>query len=207
MEIPKDTTLESLVEIVIPAIHSQLVPANAPTEAFSVAVRVDDGSSWTVHIRGRDMRAVRGESERPTLWLFTTARAVERFLEDATGPRRFAPKFAPVGGPNGAAVLSDPRIVRRVAMADGRVELALRDDDGERLTIVIGFGGAARKRIDPDDAEVVIETDTVTLGRVLAGSLAPEDALLDGNVMVRGNRLLALQLALAIAPFYPAKRR
>ena len=207
MEIPKDTTLESLVEIVIPAIHAQLVPANAPTEAFSVAVRVDDGKSWTVHIRGRDMRAVPGESERPTLWLFTTARAVERFLEDATGPRRFAPKVEPVGGPNGAAVLSDPRIVRRVAMADGRVELALRDDDGERLTVVIGFGGAARKRIDPDDAEVVIETDTVTLDRVLAGSLAPEDALLDGNVLVRGNRLLALQLALAMAPFYPAKRR
>src|ERR1700733_12017161 len=108
MEIPKDTTLESLVERVIPAIHAQLVPADASSEAFTVAVRVDDGGSWTAHIRGAEMRIVRGESERPTLWLFTTARAVEWFLEDATGPRRFLPKFEPVGGPGGAAVLSDP---------------------------------------------------------------------------------------------------
>jgi putative sterol carrier protein len=205
MEIPKDTTLESLVEHVIPAIHAQLVPTDASTEAFTVAVRIDNGRSWTAHICGGEMRIVEGESERPTLWFFTTARAVERFLEDATGPRRFVPKFEPVAG--GAAVLSDPRVVRRVAMANGRVELALRDDGGERLAIVIGFGSAARKRIDPEDADVVIEAGTVTLERVLAGSLAPEDALVDGNVQVRGNRLLALQLALAIAPFYPAKRK
>jgi putative sterol carrier protein len=207
MEIPENTTLKSLVESLIPAMHAQLVPAGAPPhETFTVVVRVERGGSWTATIRGPEMRIVEGESESPTLWLFTTDRTVDRFLEDAKGPQRFLPKFEPVPGPSGASVLSDPRVVRRVAMADGRIELALREEDGERLAIVFGFGKAARKRIEPEDAEVVIETGTGTLECVLAGSLAPSDALVDGNVKVRGNRFLALQLALALAPFYPAKR-
>jgi hypothetical protein len=41
---------------------------------------------------------------------------------------------------------------------------------------------------------------------MLAGTLAPEEALADGDVQVRGNRMLALQLALAVAPFYPKTR-
>jgi hypothetical protein len=39
---------------------------------------------------------------------------------------------------------------------------------------------------------------------MLDGALPPQDALVDGDVTVRGDRLLALQLALAVAPFYPA---
>lgn len=180
--------------------HAQLVPEGTSTDAFTVTVCVDDVGSWTVHILGREMRVVEGGAERPTLWLFTTERAVDRFLEDASGPKRFLPKFKPAGG---AAVLSDPRLVKRAAMASGRVELAVVDEEGERIAIVFGFGSAARKRIDPEDADVVIETGVKTLDRILAGSLAPEEALADGDVKVRGNRMLALQLALAVAPFYP----
>ncbi len=201
-EIPPNTTIRSLIESVVPAIHARLVPEDAPREALVVTVRVEDAGSWTVHIRGREMRVVEGEADRPTLWLFTTARAVELFLEDAAGEQRFAPKFEPGAA---AAVLSDPRLVRRAAMAHGRIELALRDVDGERLAVVFGFGGAARKRIDPDDADVVVESGLGTVERMLAGALAPEEALADGDVRVRGNRMLALQLALAIAPFYPKK--
>src|ERR1019366_2865315 len=90
-DIPPGTTARSLVETVFPAIHAQHVPDDAPTDAFTVVVRIDDVGSWTVHIRGREMRAVAGEAARPTMWLFTTARAVERFLEDAQGPQRFLP--------------------------------------------------------------------------------------------------------------------
>jgi hypothetical protein len=41
---------------------------------------------------------------------------------------------------------------------------------------------------------------------MLAGTLPPEDALAGGAVQVRGNRFLAMQLALAHAPFYPVAR-
>jgi putative sterol carrier protein len=201
-EIPPDTTIRSLIETVVPALHAQWVPRDAPADALSVNVRIEDAGSWTVVIRGPEMRIAEGEIDKPALWLFTTARAVEVFLEDAAGPRRFVPKFEAGNG----ALLSDPRLVRRAAMAHGRIELALRDLEGERLAIVFGFGHAARRRIDPDDADVVVEAGLGTVERMLAGTLAPEEALADGDVTVRGNRMLALQLALAVAPFYPLKR-
>jgi len=91
-------------------------------------------------------------------------------------------------------------------MASGRIELVLLDVDGERLATTLGFGDAARKPIDPDDANVVVEARLQTVERVLRGELGPEEALADGDVKVRGNRFLAMQLALAVAPFYPATR-
>jgi putative sterol carrier protein len=202
-EIPPGTTIQSLIESVAPALHALWVPEDAPTDALAVNVRVEDAGSWTVVIRGPEMRVTAGEVERPALWLFTTARAIDLFLEDAAGPRRLAPRFEAGAG---TAILSDPRLVKRAAMAHGRIELALRDLAGERLAIVFGFGHAARKRIDPDDADVVVEAGLDTVERMLSGALAPEEALVDGDVTVRGNRMLALQLALAVAPFYPQRR-
>jgi|HubBroStandDraft_4_1064222.scaffolds.fasta_scaffold51366_2 putative sterol carrier protein len=199
IEIPPDTTVRSLVETVVPELHARLVPDGGPQDAFTVNVRIEDAGDWTVRIAGREMRVVDGAADKPTLWLFTTARAVELFLEDATGPKRFLPRFDTT---DGLALLSDPRLVKRAALASGRIELAMTDE-GERIAIVLGFGSAARKRIDPDDADVVIETGAATIDRMLSGRLAPEEALADGDVRVRGNRMLAMQLALAVAPFYP----
>src|SRR5580704_8123474 len=140
IEIPPDTTVRSLVETVVPALHGKLVPDGGPQDVFTVNVRVEDAGDWTVKITGREMRVVEGAADKPTLWLFTTARAVELFLEDATGPKRFLPKFEPSGG---LALLSDPRLVKRAALASGRIELAMTDE-GERIGVVFGFGAAAR---------------------------------------------------------------
>ncbi|HEX3343294.1 MAG TPA: SCP2 sterol-binding domain-containing protein [Polyangiaceae bacterium] len=203
IDIPPGTTLESLVTDVVPALHARFVGADAPAELFTIAVRIEGRGDWTVRVRGSAMTVDEGEADRPTLWMHTTARAVERFLEDALGPRRFLPKFAPVGG---VTTMSDPRVLKRVAMASGRIELALADVDGERLAVTFGFGDAARKPIDPDDANVVVEARLETMERVLRGDLGPEEALADGDVTVKGNRFLAMQLALAVAPFYPARR-
>jgi len=200
---PPGTTIESLITDVVPALHARFVGADAPADLFTVTVRIEGRGGWTVRIRGCEMKVEEGEAERPTLWMHATERAVERFLEDALGPRRFLPKFAPVGG---VTTMSDPRVLKRVAMASGRVELALLDVDGERLAIAFGFGDAARKPIDPEDANVVVEARLDTMERILRGELGPEEALADGDVMVRGNRFLAMQLALAVAPFYPTKR-
>jgi hypothetical protein len=199
IEIPPGTTATVLVTEIVPELHAKLVPADAPADAFAVALRIEDEGSWTVRVHGARMTVSHGEepSVSPTLWIWTTARAVERFLEDATGQKRMLPKFEPVGG------VGDPRVLKRVAMASGRLELALVDERGERLGIVFGFGAAAKKEMDPDDADTVIEADLATVERVLQGELGPEDALADGNVRVKGNRLLAMQLALAVAPFYP----
>jgi putative sterol carrier protein len=203
IEIPAGTTVESLVTEVVPALHARLVPKDAPADALSIAVRIEGRGSWTLTIRGQKMTVDEGEEAGAKLWVYATAHSAERFLEDAAGPGRLIPRFAPVGG---VATMSDPRVLKRVAMANGRVELATVHDDGQRMSIVFGFGTATRRPIDPEDADVVVEAELVTIERVLLGKLAPEDALADGGVILRGNRLLALQLALAVAPFFPAAR-
>jgi hypothetical protein len=214
IEIPPGTTVESLVTDVVPALHAKLVGPSVkevPQDPFVVTVRIEGVGAWTVTIRGAVMTVEDGESARPTLWLWTTGSAVEWFLEDALGPRRLLPRVAPPAG--GALLLSDPRIVKRVAMASGRVELALRPGDGppgadaERLVIVLGLGDAARRAIDPEEPETSIETGLPTVERILRGELGPEQALADGGVLLRGNRFVAMQLALALAPLYPGKPR
>ena len=155
IEIPEGTTIESLVTDVVPSLHARMVGADAPGDVFTIAVRVEGRGGWTVRIRGREMKVEEGEAARPTLWMHTTERAVERFLEDALGPRRLLPKFAPVGG---VTTMSDPRVVKRVAMASGRIELAVKDDDGERLADCLRVrrrraqgnrsGGRGRRRRD-----------------------------------------------------------
>jgi hypothetical protein len=201
LDIPAGTTVDSLVREVIPDLHRRLVMGDVPDDVLVIAVRIEGTGDYTVHIRGADMRVETGHGGgRPALWFFTTSAAAERFLEDAAGPRRFLPKATP------PVLLSDPRVVKRAALASGRLELALRDVDGERISVVLGFGHAARRRIDPDEPDATVEVDAATLERILGGTLSPEAALTEGAVQVRGSRMLAMQLALAVAPFYPQTR-
>jgi hypothetical protein len=202
LDLPPDTTLESLVTDAIPALHARLVGAGGPTGGFTVALRIDGRASWTIRIRGREMLVDEGEEPRPTLWMYTTEEIAERFLEDALGSKRLVPKPASA---NGVTLLSDPRLVQRVAMANGKIELVVIEEDGSRLSATFGFGSATRRPIDPDKPDTVVEVPVATLHSVMSGGRTPEDVLSAGDVTVRGSRLLAMQLALAVAPFYPKR--
>jgi len=208
LDIPPGTTLESLVTEAIPALHARLVAAGGPSEALTVTLRIEGRGSWTVRIRGQTMRVEEGEERRPTLWVYTTEETAERFLEDALGPKRLLPRIhagARVPDAGGILTMSDPLFIRRVAMASGRIEIAVLDEGGERLAMVFGLGDASRRPIDPEDPDTVVEVPIATLQAVLAGGRGPEEALANGDVTVRGRRLLAVQLALAVAPFYPKR--
>jgi len=202
VDIPPGTNARQLVTEVLPVLHARWVTDAAPADPLSVAMRIEGCGGWTAHIRGRAMRVEEGESPRPTLWLCTSEATIARFLNDAAGPRRLVPKVIPAPAPGGVVVLSDPRVVKRAAMVNGRIELAVIDEDGARLAVVFGFGDAARRPIDPQRPDTVAESTAATLGRALGGGLPPEEALSSGAVAVRGSRLLAMQLALAVAPFY-----
>jgi hypothetical protein len=206
LDVPIGTTLESLVTEVLPAAHARWVDGGGSSEVFAVAVRIEGRGSWTFRIQGASMRAEPGETPRPTLWIYTTAAHADRFLADALGPKRLAPKMAPNAFASGAPkMLSDPRVVRRVAMASGRIEIAILEDDGARLAVVFGFGDATRRPIDPEDPDTVVEVPMATLDGILRGERAPEEALARGDVAVRGRKLLAVQLALAVGPLYPKR--
>jgi hypothetical protein len=208
LELPPGTTIELLVTEAIPTLHARLVAEGGPDDAFTVAMRIDGRGSWTATIRGRQMRVEAGEERRPTLWMYTTESTAESFLRDALGPKHLLPKLALGRNQVGAGVLtlSDPRVIRRVSMANGRIELAAIHPDGERLAVVFGFGDATRRPIDPEDPDTVVEAPIDALQDLLRGERGPEETLSSGDVTVRGSRLLAMQLALAIAPFFPHSR-
>ena len=199
--IPAGTTLESLVTEVIPAAHGRMVPASAGRESFTVAVEIEGEGAWIVALDGPGIRVRAGEEKGVDARIRVLARDAQDFLTDWMGPQTLAPKFKPQGE---VLMMSDPRLLKRIKMVTGVVELAIRDFEGRRVTLSIAVGAPAKK-VEPDP-DVVIEVSLATYQRLLDGTMGPEEALADGEVTVKGKRLVAMQFAFAIAPLFPPKR-
>jgi hypothetical protein len=206
LEVPAGTNVESLITKVIPDLHGRLVVEGGPAQAFTIAVRIDGRGSWTAHIHGRQMHVVEGEAERPTFWLYATEATAEQFLADALGPKRLLPKPAAREPAAGVRTMTDPRVIQRLALASGRIELAVIDETGRRIAVLLGFGDAARRPMVTEAPDTVAEAPLSILEAILRGEQGPEEALSSPHVIVRGSRFLALQLALAVAPLYLAPR-
>lgn len=200
-EVPADATLEDLLTTIYPEAHGKLVPSAAGAEPFVAAVEIGS-RSWRIELDGPRMSVREADEKQCDARIMADRGAAEAFLDDLTGPKRFVPRFAP---PSDIALFSDPRILKRVKLANGTIELAIRDFpiDGEptRVAMKVAVGAPARK-VDPDP-DVVLETSLATVERILDGKLGPEDALVDGGVQLSGKRLVAGQLAFALAPLFP----
>jgi putative sterol carrier protein len=205
-EIPPGTTLRSLVTKVFPETHAKLVPAAAGADAFTIVLALEGlegGGSFTADVKGGTVTVREEEARQRHVWVCARAEDAERFLGDWSGAKRFVPKFVPGGD---LVLMSDPRILKRLAMVSGKIELALTDFEGERVAMTVALGAAAKKTIDPEGADVTVEATVAVFEELLAGTIAPEDAIAEGRVTVKGNKLLAMQLALAVAPLAPAKK-
>ena len=198
-EIPEGTTLDTLVTQVLPDAHRKLAKGKG---RYRAVVRFEGATSYTVDIDGSEAAVRRGEESGAHAWIVTKASTAELFLADWMGERRFLPKL---GDGMPFVLLSDPDVLKRIVMVEGKIELALRDFGGGRVGMTVALGSAAKKAIDPDDAHVSVDASVVVLERLLSGSLSPEAALADGDVGVKGKRLVAMQLAFALAPFFPKR--
>ena len=201
LEVPPGTTLGTLFSDVLPKVHAQMVPASAGAERYVVVQRIEGFETYTFEIRGPKLEVRVGAADKPDFWVLVPRANVELFLDDWLGPKRLVPKSVP----KEIVAVSDPRILKRLAMVSSKTELALTDLDGRRVSLTAASGAAAKKPIEADDPDVVLEADADTFLRVVEGSLPPEDAIADGAITVRGKRLLAMQLALAFAPIYPKR--
>jgi hypothetical protein len=208
-EIPPGTTLEKLVTDVVPAAHARLVPQSAGREPFTCAIELEGGGAWIVTLDGPKMTVRAGEEKAPDVRIRARAEDAQAFLDDYMGEKRFAPKTHRASAGSGNAVmLSDPRVLKRLKMVNGAIELAIVDfTDGasapRRAFLAAAIGGPAKK-IEPD-ADVTVEVTMETFLRLAAGGATPEEALADGDVPVKGKRLVAMQMAFALAPLFPSR--
>jgi hypothetical protein len=180
------------------------VEDDAGSGEMRVGARLDGGPSYAITVRGAELEVREGAHAKPHLWIALARSSVEIVLADWLGPRRFVPKFTPPKG--GVVLMTDPRVLRRLAMVSGRVELAIPDFEGKRVAMTVGAGEAAKREIDTEDPDAVIEAELAAVEELLAGRLRPEDALADKHVKLRGKPFVAMQFALALAPFYPSPR-
>jgi putative sterol carrier protein len=203
-DVPPGTTLESLFTEVIPRAHALMVPAGqqpGPGDRFVAVHSVRGWKTFTFEIRGGRLDVREGHAAQPDFWIHVERDAIQTFLDDWMGDKRLLPKSMP----KDLVGITDPRVLKRLALVSGKAELALSNLGGKRVSMTVACGAAAKKPIESDDPDVVLEADAATFLRLVEGTLPPEDAIADGAVVVRGKRMLAMQLAFAFAPFYPKR--
>ncbi len=197
-EIPPGTTAESFFLSVVPEAHARLVPAGGGQEEYVLVAEIQGGEAFTYAVRGREVNVTRGSSPA-LLWVSVEQHTLERFILDWTTEKRFIPKFKPRGD---VMLFTDPRVLKRLSLVTGRVELALPSFEGGRAAIKVGAGGGKKIRVS-DEADVTIEASVATFERMLAGTLPPDEAISGGHVELSGKKLVAMQFAFALAPFFP----
>jgi hypothetical protein len=196
-EIAPGTTIEQLLHSVLPKTHAKLVK---PDEAgsFEVGVKVAPGKTWVLSIAS-NVLTTRESSATTPVWVHLEEKAAVFFLDDMAAAKRFVPKFVPEGG---FTMLTDPRVLRRVSMVSGKIEIKLVDSPIGTISLFVAAGAKAKEGLHADDPDAVLELHMPTVEKILAGSLGPEAALSDGSVAIKGKRLVAMQFALAIAPYF-----
>jgi len=207
--LPAGTSVESFFEHVLPEAHRALVPADPSAGEYLVAVRMEGpGTSTTRYaytIRGREIAVKHGDDTahlQAHLWIAGEYAALDFFLEDWSGPRRFAPSFEPA---QGVKLITDPRVLKRLAQATGKIELGLVDFEGGAGNLVISAAGAKKHALKDATSDAIIETRVTVFEKLLAGKLGPDEAIADSHVTVRGKKLVAMQFAFALAPFFPPR--
>ncbi len=196
--LPAGTTLRSFIEEVLPADHAANVPRDAGNA--KVCVSLGAGPSYAFDVAG-DRLTVR-ETERiedAPLLLRVEQATAQAFLDDWMGPRRLAPTFEP----RGLACFTDPRLIRKVAAVTGVISLSLDDlGDGRSATLLVASGPDASLYDDPD---VSLRVLLPAYLQIVAGRVRPDDALALDQVTVTGKKRIAMQYALALVPYFPAR--
>jgi len=201
-EIPDGTTLEKMVTEVVPAAHARLVPASEGRVAFTCVLELEGVGQWVIKLDGPKMDVRSGDEKAPDARIRMKGADAQAFLDDYVGPRKLAPKKKPAGP---VQMLTDTRVLKRVKMVNGAIEIAISDFGDHRMALSIALGAPAKK-VEPDP-DVTIEVTMDTYLRLLGKGGSPEDVLADGNVSVKGKRLVAMQVAFAIGPLFPPAAR
>jgi putative sterol carrier protein len=195
--LPAGTTLRSLIEGLIPEDHAAHVPADAGDAR--VSFQFGGGPCYLLEASGSRLTVTETPRVEPApLLLRVEEHTAQRFLSDWLGPQKLAPSFEP----RGLTSITDARFLRRVSAVKGVISLTLDDFEGEDATLLVASGPDASLYDDPD---VTIHIGLPAFLRLLAGALPPDEAITGGHVSLKGKKLVAMQFALALVPYFPAR--
>lgn len=192
-------TLRAFITDDFPRIHRELVPSEAKG-TFVVRVELRGEATFKLQIDGAKLTVTTESVAKPDAWVSLDATHAERFFH------AFMKSGKVLSTP--PVLLTDPRLLKNLCMASGTLAFELRDfresPDAApaRFSIRAAVGSAAAKKTAADPADVEIQAGETTLLALASAKMAPESALADGDVQVTGKRLIAMQLALAFAPFF-----
>ncbi len=164
--------------------------------AVDATIRVDvegeGGGRFYLNIEKGRMRAADTAAHEPFLTLLQDRRAFERIAQEASESA-----MALLGGLSGLA--GEMRLTRRriadLRQVDGLVQLEVTGPEG--FVLRSHFGG----RPLPEQPDAIIQMDASAYAKLRGGTLDPETAFIEQQIVVQGNMQTAMQLALAaVAP-------
>jgi hypothetical protein len=195
--LPPGTTLRSLVEVLIPEDHAKNVPKDAGEAR--VSFRFAGGPAYMLAASGDRLTVTETpRAETAPLMLSVEEATAQLFLDDWLGPQKLAPSFEP----RGIGAITDARFLRRVSAVKGVISMTLDDFEGKAATLLVASGPDASLYDDPD---VSLHIQLPAFLKVLAGALPPDEAISGGHVTLSGKKLVAMQFALALVPYFPAR--
>jgi hypothetical protein len=196
-QLPPGTTLRSLVTELLPDDHRKNVPADAGEAR--VGVRFGGGSCYLLVASGSQLTVTETPRIEPApLLLSVEETTAQLFLDDYLGPQTLVASFEP----RGIASITDPRFLRAVSAVAGVVSMSLHGFRGVTATVLLATGPDASLYDDPD---VTLDIDLPAFLPILAGKVGPDEAIAEGHARLKGKKLLAMQLALTLVPYFPPR--
>ena len=80
--------------------------------------------------------------------------------------------------------------------------LTLDGFEGQSATLLVAAGPDASLY---DDPAATVRIELPAFLELLAGKLGPDEAIVEGHVTLTGKKLVAMQFALALAPYFPPR--
>lgn len=187
---PPGTSVEDFFETWLPAAYQAAglrVPDNAPVVRASVTGV--GGGVWDLHATDDALVVDRPSREPPAIWV---RQNVADFRATFDGDPDL-PSLLPPGWSALDMLFLDAREVDALRSVQGRIALELMGQRGRRWTLDVGFG---KTGVSAGRPRTTVRVDGATFEGIQSGSIPPLQPLLDGRLVLEGDRALAMQLLL-----------
>ena len=189
---PAGTSVERFFQTWLPEAYRAAgvrAPANAPTVRASVSG--PGGGSWDLEATDDELLVSSAGRQPPGIWVRQT---VADFQAAFDGDQDL-PTLLPPGWSALDMLFLDAREAEALRSVQGRILLELVGRRARRWSLDVAFGktGVAAGR-----PRTTVRVDGATFEGIQSGAIPPLQPLLDGRLVLEGDRALAMQLLLLL---------